>query len=453
MNREAFAARAPRPFPIALLVLPPIGLAWLVARATSTDLVEQIALVAFIPPLALVLFGPRAARPMAFPLLFLFLAVPFGDTFQPSLMGATADFAVRALRLSGVPVVREGVFITSPIAQWRVAEACSGLRYLVSGFALACLFAYITYRRPWKRAVCLLLSLIVLVFANGFRAYVLILTEYMSEMRFGRGFDHYALGWGVYILVMVAFFAAGSAFRDPPAPGKDAGLATGPEAVAPTRAERSGWIAVAAVAVALILFWPGYLYEVSRPGSSRPAAPILPPAPGGGWEARSEPAPAWKPDFSGASSQTALLYAKGGATVTCTILFYEHQTEGKEMIRHRNVIARVEDPVYPKLEERVRNVPLDRGTLAVRETEIGGPDHRFVTWDWYWFPDEFTISPVWAKVLQARADLLLRRDQAAVIVLSTPAANAGEAAQPLGEFVRDMLPSIRAALQTPQRPR
>ncbi|TNY03004.1 archaeosortase/exosortase family protein, partial [Escherichia coli] len=70
-------------------------------------------------------------RRIAFPLGFLFFAVPFGDFLTPWLMERTADFTVVALRASGIPVFREGLEFIIPSGSWSVVQACSGIRYLM----------------------------------------------------------------------------------------------------------------------------------------------------------------------------------------------------------------------------------------------------------------------------------------------------------------------------------
>lgn len=451
-KRKTLASISPRPYPLALAALPLLGLTWLMGRATDTRLVEQFSFVAMIPALVCAFFGPQVTRTLAFPLGFLFFAVPFGDVFQPTLMDVTADFAVRALRLSGVPAVREGVFLATPVAQWRVAEACSGLHYLVSGFVLACLLAYTSFRRTWKRLAYLALSIVVLILANGMRAYVLILLGHLSEMRLGGGIEHHAVGWIIYIIVMVSIFAAASAFRDA-APPEDNALDFAERARGGSTPGRPGrWISVAGVAVLLLGVWPAFLSYSSRPRPEAHGIPISAPVPRGGWGIEPELRPAWKPAYAGATSETTQAYVKAGARVLCYLAYYENQSEGRELIQHRNVIARPDDPHWRNAGERDRQIQVDQGSLVVRETDVRGPGARFLVWHWYWFPDEFTASSEWAKLLQARASLLLRRDQAAVIVVFGPALDDRDAAGHLRQFVREMLPSIRSALHQADAP-
>jgi len=60
-----------------------------------------------VPAVILALFGTAWLRVLAFPLAFLFFAVPFGEVFVPTLIDWTADFTVAALTATGIPVFRE----------------------------------------------------------------------------------------------------------------------------------------------------------------------------------------------------------------------------------------------------------------------------------------------------------------------------------------------------------
>ncbi len=108
----------------------------------------QYAFVAMFPIVALAMLGPRLAGALAFPLLFLLLAVPFGEVFIAPLINLTADFTVWAVQATGIPVLRNGTRFDLPTGRWSVVEACSGVRYLISSVTLGCLYAYLTYRRP-----------------------------------------------------------------------------------------------------------------------------------------------------------------------------------------------------------------------------------------------------------------------------------------------------------------
>ena len=72
--RASLAPLRPGPYPLALVALIPLGIAWIAGRAASTLLIEQLSFVAMIPVLVCAFFGPRVTRRLAFPLCFLFFA-------------------------------------------------------------------------------------------------------------------------------------------------------------------------------------------------------------------------------------------------------------------------------------------------------------------------------------------------------------------------------------------
>jgi exosortase A len=150
-RRDRLQFMTPAPFWPALLPLAGCGMLWLLADLGEVQVIRQYAFVAMFPLTALAVLGWRMARVIAFPLLFLLLAVPVGDSLIEPLMTVTANFTVAALRLSGIPVLHEGNNFILPSGGWSVVEACSGLRYLIASLTAGVLYAYMTYTRWGKR--------------------------------------------------------------------------------------------------------------------------------------------------------------------------------------------------------------------------------------------------------------------------------------------------------------
>src|SRR3954470_12039876 len=214
MRRREVAALAPRPDVLGLLALAGAGFTWLVAEAAQVQVLMQYALVAMVPAAVLALAGRRVAWALAFPLAFLLLAVPFGEAFLPRLMEWTADFTVAALRMTGIPVYREGTFFAIPSGHWSVAEACSGLRYLIASITMGAVYAYLTYRSGWKRAVFLAVAIVVPIGANFVRAYMIVMIGHLSSMKLAVGVDHFIYGWVFFGLVIGLLFWLGSFWRE-----------------------------------------------------------------------------------------------------------------------------------------------------------------------------------------------------------------------------------------------
>jgi exosortase A len=194
--RRADLARIPvRPARSALPLLLAAGLLWLLGKLSSSLAPSQLAVVAMVPATVAALFGWGWVRALAFPLAFLFFAVPFGEVFVPTLIDWTADFTVAAVAASGVPVYREANNFVIPSGRWSVVEACSGIRYLIASLMLGSLYAWMAYRSTRKRIAFIAAAIAVPLVANWLRAYGIVMLGHLSGNRIATGVDHLIYGW------------------------------------------------------------------------------------------------------------------------------------------------------------------------------------------------------------------------------------------------------------------
>ena len=206
--REAALALAPlKPFWPGLILVAATGFAWLLAELASVAVVTQFAAIGMVIATVVAVFGWTWARRLAFPLGFLFFAVPFGEGLLPLLMEWTADVTVGALRVTGIPVYREGNYFILPSGAWSVVEACSGVRYLIAAFMIGCIFAWLHYRASSKRILFVCLALAVALVSNWLRAYSIVLLGHLSNNRLGTGVDHNMVGWLIFGAAMFGMFA------------------------------------------------------------------------------------------------------------------------------------------------------------------------------------------------------------------------------------------------------
>ncbi len=105
----------------------------------------------------LFLFGWGRLRVLAFPIAFLLLMIPIPAIIFNQIAFPLQIFASRvgesALELSNIPVLREGNVLILANTTLEVAEACSGIRSLVSLITLAIVFGYFSDPRPWVRTL------------------------------------------------------------------------------------------------------------------------------------------------------------------------------------------------------------------------------------------------------------------------------------------------------------
>jgi exosortase A len=327
-QRDALAQMVPRPQPWLLLGLIVAASAWLLADLVQVNSASQLAWMTMVVLAVPAVLGLQVALAILFPLLFLFFAVPVGEFMLPMMMDWTADFTVAALRLSGIPVYREGLQFVIPSGNWSVVEACSGVRYLIASFMVGTLFAYLNYRSWQRRLVFILVSIAVPIVANWLRAYMIVMLGHLSGNTIAVGADHLIYGWVFFGFVIMIMFAIGARWSEPDAE------------VAPLSAvkasqlnnERGDWrarpLVVATLLTAGLLAAPhGALWALQQAerGAVEPAL-ALPGQLAPGWQDRGAgTGTGYQPHFVNPSATAQRSYAGAAGEVGVYLAYYRGQ--------------------------------------------------------------------------------------------------------------------------------
>ena len=148
--------------------------------------------------------GREMLGELRFSLLVLFLAIPLPAlifnkiTFPLQLMASRLASSI--LPLAGVPVLRDGNVIQLPAMQLEVAEACSGIRSLLSLFTLAVIYGYFLERSTRMRVILALASVPIAVAANVARIVGTgLCVQYWNPDK-AVGFFHEFSGWLMFIV-------------------------------------------------------------------------------------------------------------------------------------------------------------------------------------------------------------------------------------------------------------
>jgi len=156
--------------------------------------------------LLLVVGGTRLVRVLAFPLLLLPFMIPipaivFNQITFPLQLFAS-QVAETVLGWIGIPVLRDGNILELASQRLSVAEACSGIRSLLSLSFLSLVYAYFFDRRIWMRWVLLIATVPIAILANSGRV---TLTGILSEVNpeLARGFFHSLEGWIIFLIALV----------------------------------------------------------------------------------------------------------------------------------------------------------------------------------------------------------------------------------------------------------
>jgi exosortase len=206
-RRDRLKALTPRPSALGWVVVAgSIGV--LIAGILGSELfLTRISIIGTLVGTLLFLFGWQALRVLAFPVAFLLLMIPipaiiFNQIAFP-LQLLASRFGETAMGVANVPVLREGNVLILANTTLEVAEACSGIRSLVSLLTLAIVLGYFSDKRLWVRTLVALSAVPVAVITNGFRVAGTGIAAHKFGPEAAEGFFHEFSGW----LVFVAAFA------------------------------------------------------------------------------------------------------------------------------------------------------------------------------------------------------------------------------------------------------
>jgi exosortase len=209
-RREQFRAALSRPNPLGLGVV--IGsLLVLTAGILGSELfLTRISLIGTLVGASLFMFGWARLRVLAFPLAMLLLMIPIPAIIFNQIAFPLQLFASRvgegAIEAANIPVLREGNVLILANTTLEVAEACSGIRSLVSLLTLAIVFGYFSDQRSSVRTMIALSSIPVAVLTNGARVAGTGIAAHYYGSAAAEGFFHEFSGWLVFMTAFALLF-------------------------------------------------------------------------------------------------------------------------------------------------------------------------------------------------------------------------------------------------------
>lgn len=452
-QRQVLATLSPSPQPWMLLALSMVGAVWVVADLVVVNAAAQFAFVALLVLAVPAILGLQVAWAILFPLLFLFFAVPFGEFLLPVLMEYTANFTVVALRLSGIPVYREGLQFVIPSGNWSVVEACSGVRYLIASFMIGTLFAYLNYRSTRRRLVFIGVSIVVPIVANWVRAYMIVMLGHLSGNRIAVGVDHLIYGWLFFGVVITIMFLIGARWSEPEAAMPDSSAKLAVREWSGGSKGVFGGMLLACVAVVSL---PPLLADAVQRHPATAAAPAFAlPERLGDWQADGGASLLpWRPRFQNPSVEATRTYVLDNKTVGVFVAYYRDQGPDRKLVSSRNVLVSSQDRDWNQVASGRRQIQLSDQSATVRTADLLGPHvsgaadrSRWTVWTTYWVNGRLVHSDAAAKWHTALALLKGRPDDAAVIVLYSDNEERGSAGEALGAFANSNLDRLGALLQ------
>jgi exosortase len=197
-----------------------LSLAILILGLLGAELfLTRISLIGVLGGTVLYVWGRHHFRMLVFPLAFLLLMIPLPTiifnqiAFPLQLLASRAGELV--IGLAGIPVVREGNVLQLPSRTLEVAEACSGIRSLVSLIMLAVVLGHFTERRISRRVLLAVAAVPIAIVANAARVAGTGLMSELVSPAAAEGFLHTFSGWLLFVVAFIGLVAVQRALTGP----------------------------------------------------------------------------------------------------------------------------------------------------------------------------------------------------------------------------------------------
>lgn len=216
-ERDRLARIITKPSWAGLIVLL-AGLGVLIIGRLGAELfLDRSSLLLVLAGVVILFLGWNLFRAVLFPWAFLLLMIPIPTivfnqiTFPLQLLASKV--AATVLPVLGVPILREGNVINLPSMALEVAEACSGIRSLMSLVTLAIIYGYLMERRLWVRWLLAIASVPIAVVANSIRIIGTgLLVQYWDADK-AEGYFHASWGWIIFVISLIMLYALHALFR------------------------------------------------------------------------------------------------------------------------------------------------------------------------------------------------------------------------------------------------
>jgi exosortase len=225
-ERDRLARLTPKPSWFGLAILLAAICLLIVGQLGAELFLARFSLLVLLAGVVILFQGWKLFRAVFFPWAFLLLMIPIPAivfnqiTFPLQLLASRV--AARTLPLLGVPILREGNVINLPSMALEVAEACSGIRSLMSLVTLAIIYGYLTEKRIWVRWLLAIASVPIAVVANSVRIIGTgLLVQYWDAEK-AEGYFHASWGWIIFVISLLLLYALHALIRVV-RPGEEAG--------------------------------------------------------------------------------------------------------------------------------------------------------------------------------------------------------------------------------------
>jgi len=375
---------------------------WFFGFAVQLLLAEQIALPAILASWLTAIFGWRLGFKLIIPISYLYLAIPLWDFLLLPLRHATVEMVELGIGWLNIPAYIDGFRIHLPSGILVVAGGCAGLNYLLVAMILGAYDAH-TSARIWWHALAAFVGIITFALVgNWVRVFVLVCLGHYTEMQNPMVKDHGMLGWFIFGAFMGLYFLLMHFLsKSPKNSVENRPVKPTPELKAPY--ERMATLSLVGLFVIALFPLAGLRAEKAAPSVLEERSIIQI----DGLASLPKSTPSWRPHYTGYDIVDLYNIKRDGRTYELTLLTYQKQSQGKELVYYSNVLA---DETQRK---HLGKFKLSEG--QINQSLVNTPSGQRLVWWGYLVNNHFTDSSIAAKLWQLPA--ALKGDSSASLVL------------------------------------
>ncbi len=413
---------------------------FLISKLSHTLILQGVALIITVLGLVLLVLGFRQFRILFIPVGYLVFLFSFFEevlgSFSIHLQTMAAWIAARMLALTGMPVFLQGEYIELPHITLEVAKVCNGVNHIVALVALAIPLAFLSRVSFVQKIGIIVFALATGIFANGLRVALIGLWTINHHGDSIHGPFELLYVTFIFIFGGLLFGIVGLITRGKGAVQTEGVTQSATDGMTFIQRLKTGPMVLALtllLAVSLYLnFYTVRPVPLTKPLQTFPQTVHQ-------WQGRMVADPDWPFKFVTGDSTLKRIYRRAGAAPQIGLLvsYYADQTQDKELINHRLMWLHLKArPVAIDLNGRT--VTINRGLPRGLASQTFAGDKR-IFYFWYYMDGRIYTDPLKVKLHGLLSALFKRRNNAAMIAISSEKPLPDEAAAD-----QEIIPFIQA---------
>jgi EpsI family protein len=397
---------------------------WWSATVISIQVLQVMSLPLIILSLFYCLWGKEIFRIALFPVMFIYLSIPVWTLILSPLQNMTLWVNSMLINFIKIPAFIEGTNVHIPAGIFSIEHGCAGLKYFLASISTILLMAYLSRASLQAKFLSLMLAIFTALIANWIRVFFIIVIGHKSDMQHAIVNDHSNFGWLVFaaLFLPLLFFC----HKLLPVPLKKSTISaiSSPTEIesALIRNNRPKQFLTALLLATLVLIITDPL-SPQNIKSERLSSGIKLPKVNIHWTG---------PTTLNDDSEIPLFYGfdeiaygsykknhqVAGETVTMSIIHYQNQQQGSELIHYENKLYN--ENLWSNVEHKTIILIADNANTKKSINQItleSANKRRKLIYYWYEIGRYSTTSKIEAKLLQIPS-LINQRSDASLYCVS-----------------------------------